>query len=170
MYLLLCIDRTPQKGTEPTHTSMSTSALETSLKLMSACSYSKGESEAWRRIEEEEEEGARSREAVDEGGEDCSRKLSEEGRKEKETVTKEDSATCIEKSDVQSDLQRQDEALSAEVAGDSSTCDKCHGLQGREKSDQWTMASDCGGEQATLNVEEQSGEGRRKDEAVSMTA
>ena len=170
MHLLLCIDRTPQKETEPTHTStspMSTSASEASLELMSACSYSKGDSEAGRRIEEE---GARNREAVDEEGEAYSRGPIEEGRKEKETVTEEDNATCTEKSDVQSDLQRQDEALSAEVAGDSSTCDECHGLQGREKSDQRTMASDCGGEQATLNVEEQSGEGRRKDMAVSMTS
>ena len=166
MYLLLCVDRTPQKKTEPTHTStgaMSTSASEASLELMSTCSYGKEDIEAGRKI------GARNREAVDEGGEACSRELSEEGRKEKETVTEEDNATCTEKSDVQSDLQRQDEALSTEVAGDSSTCDECHGLQGREKSEQ-TMASDCGGEQATLNVEEQSGEGRWKDEAVSMTS
>ena len=170
MYLLLCIDRTPQKKAEPTHTStgaMSTTDSEASLELMSTCSYSKGESEAGRRVEEE---GARNREAVEEGGEACSRELSEEDKKEKETVTKEDNATCTEKSDVQCDLQRQNEALSAEVAGDSSTCDECHGLQGREKSEQRTMMSDCGGEQATLNVEEQSGEGRRKDEAVSMTS
>ena len=144
---------------------MSTSASEASLELMSACSYAKGESEAGRKIEEE---GARNREAADEGGA-CSRGPSEERRKEKETVTEDDNATCTEKSDVQSDLQRLDEPLSAEVAGDSSTCDECHVLQVREKSEQ-TMASDCGGEQATLNVEEQSGEGRRKDEAVSMTA
>ena len=144
---------------------MSTSASEASLEVMSACSYGKGESEAGRKIEEE---GARNRETVDERGEACNRELSEEGRKEradKETVTEEDNATCTEKSDVQSDLQRRDEALSAEVAGDSSTCD---GLQGREKSEQ-AMASDRGGEQATLNVEEQSGKERWKDEAVSMT-
>ena len=171
--LLLCVDRTPQKRTEPTLVNistddMSTSASRASLELMSACSYAKGESEAGMRIEEE---GARNRETVDEGGEACSRELSEEGRKEradKETVIEEDNATCTEKSDVQSDLQRQDEALSAEVAGDSSTCDECHGLQGKEKSEQQTMASDCGGEQATLNMEEQSGEERQKDEAVSM--
>ena len=120
-------------------------------------------------------------ETVDKGSAACSKELSEEGRKEradkeKETVTKKDNATCTEKSDVQSDLQRQDEALSAEVAGDSSTCDECHVLQGREKSEQQTMVSDCGqmsgcgGEQATLNVEEQGGEGRWKDERVSMTS
>ena len=174
MNLLLCVDQTSQKRTEPTLVNkstddMSTSASEASLELMSACSYGKGESEARRKIEEE---GARDREAADEGGEACNRELSEEGRKEradKETVTEEDNATCTEKSDVQSDLQRQDEPLSAEVTGDSSTCDECHVLQGREKSEQ-TMASDCGGEQATLNVEEQSGEGRRKHEAVSMTS
>lgn len=109
---------------------------------------------------------------MDEGGEACSRELSEEGRKkraDKETVIKEDNATCTEQSDVQSDLQRQDGVLTVEVRVDSSTSDEGHGLQGREKSEQ-TMASDGGGEQTTLNVKEQSGEERQKDEAVSMAS
>ena len=148
---------------------MSTSASETSLELMSGCTYGKGESVTWRKIGEE---GARRKEAVGEGGEACSRELSEEDRKEradKETVIKEDNATCTEQSDVQSDLQRQDGVLNVEVRVDSSTSDEGHGLQGREKSEQ-TMASDGGGEQTTLNVKEQSGEERQKDEAVSMAS
>ena len=171
MYLLICIE---QKEAEPTLAStstvtMSTSASETSLELMSACTYGKGESETWRKIGEE---GAGRKEAVDERGEACSREPSEEGRKEradKETVMMEDNATCTEQSDVQSDLQRQDGVLNVEVRVDSSTSDEGHGLQGREKSEQM-MASDGGGEQVTLNVKEQSGEERQKDEAVSMAS
>ena len=167
MYLLICIE---QKEAEPTLAStstgaMSTSASETSLEQMSACTYGKGESETWRKIEEE---GARRKEAVDEGSEACSREPSEEGRKEradKETFMMEDNAMYTE----QSDLQRQDEVLNVEVRVDSSTSDEGHGLQVGEKAER-TMASGGGGEQATLNVEEQSGEERQKDGAVSMAS
>ena len=161
----VCIE---QKEAEPSLAStstgaMSTSASETSLELVSACTYGKRESETWRKIEEE---GARRKEAVDEGGEACSREPSEKGRKEradKETVMMEDNATCTE----QSDLQRQDGVLNVEVRIDGSTSDE--GLQGGEKAE-WTMASGGGGEQVTLNVKEQSGEERQKDEAVSMAS
>lgn len=164
MYLLICIE---QKETEPTLASTSTvamsiSALETSLELVSACTYGKGESETWRKIEEE---GARRKEAVDEGGEACSREPSEEDRKEradKETFMMEDNATYTE----QSDLQRQDGVLNVEVRVDGSTSDEGHELQGGEKAERM-MAS---GEQTTLNVKEQSGEERQKDEAVSMAS
>ena len=154
------------KKAEPSLASASTVAMstsETSLEQMSACTYGKGESETWRKIEEE---GARRKEAVDEGGEACSREPSEKGRKEradKETFMMEDNATCTE----QSDLQRQDGVLNVEVRVDGSTSDE--GLQGGEKAER-TMASDGGGEQVTLNVKEQSGEERQKDEAVSMAS
>ena len=145
------------------------SASETSLELMSACTYGKRESETWRKIEEE---GTGRKEAVGERGEGCSRELSEEGRKEradKETVIKEDNATCTEQSDVQSDLQRQDGVLNVEVRVDNSTSDEGHELQGEEKTER-TMASGGGGEQTTLNVKEQSGEERQKDGPVSMAS
>ena len=171
MYLLICIEL---KEAEPSLAStstvaMSTSASETSLELMSACTYGKRESETWRKTEEE---GARRKEAVDEGGEACSREPSEEGRKERadtETFVMEDNPTCTEQSDVQSDLQRQDGVLNVEVRADSSTSDEGHERLGGEKAER-TMASGGGGEQVTLNVKEQSGEERQKDEAVSMAS
>ena len=156
------------KEAEPSLASASTVAMstsETSLEQMSACTYGKGESETWRKIEEE---GARRKEAVDEGGEACSREPSEKGKKEradKEIFMMEDNATYTE----QSDLQRQDGVLNVEVRVDSSTSDEGHELQGGEKAER-TMASDGGGEQVTLNVKEQSGEERQKDEAVSMAS
>ena len=169
MYLLICIE---QKEAEPTLASTSTVAMstsETSLELVSACTYGKGGSETWRKIEEE---GARRKEAVDEGGEACSREPSEEGRKERadtETFVMEDNPTCTEQSEVQSDLQRQDGVLNVEVRADSSTSDEGHERLGGEKAER-TMASGGGGEQVTLNVKEQSGEERQKDEAVSMAS
>ena len=174
MYLLICIE---QKEAEPSLAStstgaMSTSASETSLEQMSACTYGKRESETWSKIEE----GARRKETVDEGGEACSREPSEKGRKEradKETVMMEDNATCTEQSDIQSDVQsdllRQDGVLNVDVRVDGSTSDEGHELQEGEKTERM-MASDGGGEQVTLNVEEQSGEERQKDEAVSMAS
>ena len=166
----VCIEQASQKKAEPTLAStstvaMSASASETSLEQMSACTYSKGESETRRKIEEER---ARRKKAVGERGEGCSREPSEEGRKEradKETIMMEDNATYTE----QSDLQRQDGVLNVEVRADGSTSDEGHERLGGEKSEQ-TMASDGGGEQATLNVKEQSGEERQKDEAVSMAS